>query len=319
MELETIGTPFMWLGFLGFVLAMLALDLGVFHRKSHAVGTREALAWSGIWVALSLLFNAGVWWRFGSTAALEFFTAYVVEKSLSVDNVFVFLAVFSALAIPAVHQHRVLFWGILSALVLRAAMIFAGTAVLARFEWLVYVFGAFLVATGVKLFAHRNRPADPLGGPGARFVQRLFPATVRLDGSRFVTRENGRKVATPLLTALVFIELADIVFAVDSIPVVLGITLDPFIVFTSNVFAMLGLRSLFFLLAGAVERFALLNVGLAAVLVFVGVKMALVHVVDISPAVSLAAIAAILGASIAASLRKLRPPRSRAPTRPAVP
>ena len=309
MELGSIGTPLMWLGFLGFVLAMLALDLGVFHRTSHVVGVREALAWSGIWVTLSLLFNAAVWWRFGSTAALEFLTAYVVEKSLSVDNVFVFLAVFSALAIPAVHQHRVLFWGILSALALRAAMIFAGAAALARFEWLVYVFGGFLVVTGVKLFAHRNRPADPLGGPAARLVRRLLPATARLDGSRFVTSENGRRLATPLLTALVFIEFADVVFAVDSIPVVLGVTRDPFIVFTSNVFAMMGLRSLFFLLAGAVDRFALLNVGLSAVLVFVGVKMALVHVVDISPLASLAVIVAILGASIAASLRRPRAPR----------
>jgi len=300
----SIGTPFMWAGFLAFVFAMLALDLGVFHRKSHAVGFREALAWSGVWVGLSLLLNAALWWRFGSAAAVQFLTAYVVEKSLSVDNVFVFLAVFTALAIPAVHQHRVLFWGILSALVLRAMMIFAGTAALERFEWLMYVFGAFLVVTGVKLFAHRNRQADPLGGPAARFVRRLLPATANFDGNRFLTMENGRRLATPLLTALIFVEFADVVFAVDSIPVVLGITRDPFIVFTSNVFAMLGLRSLFFLLAGAVERFALLNVGLAAVLVFVGVKMTLVHLVDISPVASLAVIVAILGGSMVASLRR---------------
>src|SRR5689334_16527416 len=181
MELGSIGTPYMWAGFLGFVLAMVALDLGVFHRKSHAVGFREALAWSAVWIALSLLFNAALWWRFGSAAALEFLTAYVVEKSLSVDNIFVFLAIFSALAIPAVHQHRVLFWGILSALALRAAMIFAGTAALARFEWLVYVFGLFLVVTGVKLYLHRNRPRDPLGGPATRLVRRIVPATATLD------------------------------------------------------------------------------------------------------------------------------------------
>ncbi len=304
--MSSIGTPLLWGGFLAFVIAMLALDLGVFHRKSHAVGVREALAWSGVWVGLSLLFNAALWWRFGSTAALEFLTAYLVEKSLSVDNVFVFLAVFSALAIPAVHQHRVLFWGILSALVLRAAMIFAGTAALDRFEWLVYVFGLFLVVTGVKLFLHRGRPRDPLGGPVTRLVRRVIPATGRLDGRHFFTLENGRRLATPLFTALVLIELADVVFAVDSIPVVLGITRDPFIVFTSNVFAMLGLRSLFFLLAGAVERFAYLDVGLSAVLVFVGVKMAAVHVVDVPALASLAVIVAILGLSMLASLRRPR-------------
>ncbi|HEY5676210.1 MAG TPA: TerC family protein [Myxococcales bacterium] len=312
-----IGTPLLWAGFLAFVLAMLAIDLGLFHRKAHAVGVREALIWSGVWVGLSLLFNAGLWWKFGSTTALEFFTAYLVEKSLSVDNVFVFLAVFSALAIPAVHQHRVLFWGILSALALRAGMIFAGTAALARFEWLVYVFGLLLVITGARLFLHRGRARDPLGGPVTRAVRRLIPATSRLDGGRFFTLENGRRLATPLFTALVVIELADVVFAVDSIPVVLGITRDPFIVFTSNVFAMLGLRSLFFLLAGAVDRFAYLEVGLSAVLVFVGVKMALVHVVEVPALVSLAVIVAILGASMLASLRRPRAPRPLATRAPA--
>ena len=306
MMAANIGTPLTWVAFLVFVLAMLALDLFVFHRKSHVVRFREALAWSGVWVALALAFNAAIWWRFGSAPALEFLTAYVVEKSLSVDNIFVFLAVFSAFAIPAAHQHRVLFWGILSALVLRAAMIVAGVAALDRFGWLVYVFGAFLVITGVKLFAHRNRPPDPLGGAVSRLVLRLLPATPRLDGSRFFTIENGRRLATPLLTALVFIEMADVVFAVDSIPVVLGVTRDPFIVFTSNVFAMLGLRSLFFLFAGAVERLALLDVGLSAVLVFLGLKMSLAHFVHVPPLASLGVIAVILGTSIAASLRKPR-------------
>ena len=306
-----IGTPLLWAGFLAFVLAMLALDLGLFHRKAHAVGVREALIWSGVWVLLSLLFGAGLWWRFGSTAGLEFLTAYLVEKSLSVDNVFVFLAVFSALAIPAVHQHRVLFWGILSALALRAAMIFAGTAALARFEWLVYVFGVLLVLTGVKLFMRRGQRPDPLGGRMARLVRRVVPATPRLDGGHFFTLENGRRLATPLFTALVVIEIADVVFAVDSIPVVLGITRDPFIVFTSNVFAMLGLRSLFFLLAGAVQRFAYLDVGLSAVLVFVGLKMAAVHIFEIPALASLAVVVAILGASMLASV--LRPQRRPSP------
>jgi tellurite resistance protein TerC len=296
-----MGTPWMWGGFIAFVCAMLALDLGLFHRKSHAVGFREALGWSAVWVALALLFNAVLWWRFGSAAGLQFLTAWAVEKSLSIDNVFVFLALFSALSIPALYQHRVLFWGILSALALRAAMIFAGTAALARFEWLVYVFGLFLIFTGIKLFLHRGRAQRP---PGMGFIQRLIPATTRLDGGRFFTVENGKRLATPLF-ALVLIELADVVFAVDSIPVVLGITRDPFIIFTSNIFAMLGLRSLYFLLAGAAERFVYLQTGLAAVLVFVGAKMGLESVLEVPALASLAVIAAILGISIAAS--KLSP------------
>jgi tellurite resistance protein TerC len=293
-----MGTPWMWGGFIAFVCAMLALDLGLFHRKSHAVGFREALGWSAVWVALALLFSAGLWWRFGAGAGLEFLTAWAVEKSLSIDNVFVFLALFSALAIPAVHQHRVLFWGILSALGLRAAMIFAGTAALDRFEWLVYVLGAFLIFTGIKLFLRRGEKHSP---PGAGFIRRLIPATTRLDGGRFFTVENGKRLATPLFTALVLIELADVVFAVESIPVVLGITRDPFIVFTSNVFAMLGMRSLYFLLASAAERFVYLQAGVAAVLIFVGAKMGLANVLEVPTAASLLVIAAILGLSIAVS------------------
>jgi tellurite resistance protein TerC len=296
-----VGSPGLWIGFIVFVLLMLALDLGVFHRKAHAVGFREALSWTGVWVVLALLFNAAIWWRFGPEPAVQFLAAWLVEKSLSIDNVFVFLAIFSMLAIPAVHQHRVLFWGIISALALRAAMIFAGAAALARFEWLVYVFGAFLVLTGVKLFVQRDREPKPPGA-SAGLVGRFVPMSPKLDGARFFTVENGKRVGTPLLSALILIELADVVFAVDSIPVVLGITADPFIVFTSNVFAMLGLRSMFFAVAGAAQRFAYLKIGLSAVLVFVGVKMALVDVVEIGPLVSLAVIVVLLAASMLASL-----------------
>jgi TerC family integral membrane protein len=302
VEVASIGSPALWAGFVGFVAAMLALDLGVFHRRSHAVRLREAASWSAVWIALALLFGAWVWHAFGPERGLEFLTGYLVEKSLSVDNLFVFLVVFSALGIPAAHQHRVLFWGILGALVLRAAMIFGGSALLARFHWLVYVLGVFLVATGVKLFVRRNETPHPENGVVMRVARRWIPSTPRLHGPRFVTVEDGRRVATPLLLALVLVEVTDVVFAVDSIPAILAISRDPFIVFTSNIFAILGLRSLFFLLAGAVDRFRHLKVALSAILVFVGVKMTAADVVDISPAASLAVVVSMLGAAIAASL-----------------
>jgi tellurite resistance protein TerC len=306
MELTSIGSPALWAGFVVFVVAMLALDLGVFHRKAHVVRFREAAAWSAVWIALALVFNAWIWRTFGAERGLEFLTGYLVEKSLSIDNIFVFLVVFSSLAIPAVHQHRVLFWGILSALVLRAAMIFAGAALLARFHWLVYVFGLFLVATGVKLFLARRETAHPEDGLAMRLARRLVPSTPRLDGGRFFTVENGRRVATPLFMALLLVEVTDVVFALDSIPAIFAITTDPFIVFTSNIFAILGLRSLFFLLAGLVDRFRYLKVGLSAVLVFVGAKMIAVDVYPIPPAVSLVVIATLLGASVVASWRASR-------------
>ncbi len=306
METLSLGTPLLWGGFLVFVLAMLALDLGVFHRKAHVVGFREALVWSLVWIGLALLFNLGVYLLYGSKPAVEFLTGYLVEKSLSVDNIFVFVVIFGALGIPAIHQHRVLFWGILSALVLRAVMIFAGVAMLERFHWLIYVFGAFLVLTGVKLFLARNKESHPEDGRALRIARRLIPSTPRLDGSRFFTVENGRRVATPLLMALILVEVTDVIFALDSIPAIFAITRDPFIVFTSNIFAILGLRSLFFLLAGMVDKFVYLKHGLAAVLVFVGVKMAAVDLVKVPSVISLAVIAAILGAAIAASLVRAR-------------
>ena len=299
--MESIGSPMLWGGFVAFVIAMLALDLGVFHRKAHVVGFREALAWSAVWIALALLFNGFVAWRFGSQLGVEFLTGYLIEKSLSVDNIFVFLVIFSGLGIPLRLQHRVLFWGILSALVLRAAMILAGAALLARFHWLIYVFGAFLIFTGVKLFRNRGKEEHPEESPVMRLARRLIPSTPRLHGERFFVRENGRWLATPLLMALLMVEVTDVVFAVDSIPAIFAVTSDPFIVFTSNIFAILGLRSLFFLLAGLVEKFVYLKVGLSAVLVFVGAKMTLIDFVKIPALVSLAIVLALLGGAMLAS------------------
>ena len=299
----SIGSPALWGGFLVFVLALLALDLGVFHRKAHVVGAREALGWTGVWVALALLFGGGLWLFSGADRALEFLAGYLIEKSLSLDNVFVFVVIFGALGVPALQQHRVLFWGILSALVMRAGMILGGGALLAHFHWLIYVFGAFLVLTGAKLFWHRNHAHDPSGGRLLAWGRRVVPSTTELHGNRFLVKEQGRRVATPLLQALVLVEVSDVLFAVDSIPAIFAVTSDPFIVFTSNIFALLGLRSLYFLLAGAVEKFRYLKVGLAGVLVFVGLKMAAMDVYKVPPLASLAVIVAILGGSVVASLR----------------
>jgi tellurite resistance protein TerC len=303
--MEGIGSPAHWAGFLGFVAVMLALDLGVFHRKAHVVRMKEALGWSLVWVSLALAFNVLVWRWYGPRAGLDFLTGYLVEKSLSVDNIFVFVVIFGSLSIPAVHQHRVLFWGILSALVLRAGMIFAGTALLHRFHWLVYVFGAFLVVTAVKLVLAWRSGEEGTGAENRllALARRVLPATDRLEGQHFLVRQGGRLLATPLLLALVLVEVTDVVFAVDSIPAVLAITDDPFIVFTSNVFAILGLRSLYFLLAGAVGKFRYLKLGLAGVLAFVGVKMLAADVVKIPSGWSLAVIATILAASVLASWR----------------
>jgi tellurite resistance protein TerC len=302
MELQSIGSPGAWIAFIAFVVAMLAIDLGIFHRKSHVVGMREALVWSSVWIALALLFNGIVWKLYGAERGLEFLTGYMIEKSLSVDNIFVFVVIFGALGIPALYQHRVLFWGILTALVLRAVMIFAGAALLTRFHWLIYVFGAFLVLTGIKLFVQRQQASNPADSAVIKLARRLIPATDRLDGEKFFTVENGKRVATPLFMALLLVEATDVVFAVDSIPAIFSVTSDPFIVFTSNIFAILGLRSLFFLLAGVVDKFRYLKTGLAAVLVFVGAKMSLVDLYKVPPLASLLVIAMLLSVAIVASL-----------------
>ena len=303
--LAATASPLAWGGFLALVLGMLALDLGVFHRSSHVVSTREALSWSVVWVGLAVLFGVGVWVLSGADKALEYFSAYVVEKTLSVDNVFVFAVIFGSLAIPAVHQHRVLFWGILTALVLRAVMIVAGAALLERFHGLIYVFGAFLVLTGVKLLLRRG-DHDPSASFAFRAVKRLVPTSPRLDGQKFFTKVDGRRLATPLFAALLLVEVTDVIFALDSIPAVLAISRDPFIVFTSNVFAILGLRSLYFLLSGVMTKVPGLDVGLAVVLLFVGSKMAAVDVVKVPTALSFGVILVILATSVLVARARAR-------------
>lgn len=301
--LETVGTPGLWAGFVALVLGFVALDLGVFHRRDEAPSIKNALAWTGIWVAASLGFNALIWWRFGAPKAAEFLTGYLLEKSLSVDNLFVFLVVFSTLGIPLVLQHRVLFWGILTALVLRASMILAGTALLQRFHWLIYVFGGFLVVTGLKLLFHGgDDEPHPEKSAAYRVLRRVLPATPEIRGHHFVVREGGRLLATPLLVALIFIEVSDVVFALDSIPAIFGVTLDPFIVFTSNIFAILGLRSLFFALAGLLDRFIHLKSGLALVLLFIGLKMVAAPWVHVGQGTALLVVAALLLGAVVLSL-----------------
>ncbi len=303
---ETVGTPALWIAFVTLILALVALDLGIFHRRDEPISIRNSLAWTGAWVVVSLAFDGLVAWRFGPAKAAEFLTGYLIEKSLSVDNLFVFVLIFSSLAIPPRLQHRVLFWGILGAIVLRAAMILAGTALLQRFHGLIYVFGAFLVLTGLKLLLQRaDAEPHPERSGALRLVRRLIPATSRLEGHRFFLREGGRRVATPLLVALVFIELSDVAFALDSIPAIFGVTLDPFIVFTSNIFAILGLRSLFFALSGLIERFVHLRSALALVLLFIGGKMVAAPWFAVSQGAALAVVATLLAGAVALSL--LRP------------
>ncbi|HJW34510.1 MAG TPA: TerC family protein [Holophagaceae bacterium] len=300
--MESIGSPWMWAGFIGFVLAMLALDLGVFHRQAHKVGVKEAGLWSLVWVGCALAFNALLWHAFGAQRGMEFLTGYLIEKALSVDNIFVFVLIFGAFSVPEAYQHRVLFWGVLGALVMRAIFVGLGAALIASFHWVLYLFGAFLVITGTKMLLVRGVGFDPRRNPLFRAFQRLVPAVETYHGPAFTVVQGGRRFATPLLLVLVAVELTDLVFAVDSVPAIFAVTKDPFIVFTSNIFAILGLRSLYFLLAGVVDRFYLLKVGLSLVLVFVGLKMLLVEVYKIPVAWSLAVIGILVGGSVMASL-----------------
>lgn len=299
---ESIGTPGLWAGFTGFILGMLALDLGVFHRKAHAIRLKEALGWSAVWIALALAFNWGVFHWFGPQRGLEFLTGYLIEKALAVDNIFVFLVLFSTFAVPTAYQHRVLFWGILGALVMRAVFIFLGAALIQRFHWVLHVFGVILVLTGIKLLLQRNAEVHPERNPLFRLFKRVVPSVGEYHGQRFTVVKDGRRYATPLLLVLVAVEATDVVFAVDSIPAIFAVTQDPFIVYTSNIFAILGLRSMYFLLAGVIERFVYLKVGLALVLAFVGAKMLIVDLYKIPIAVSLAVIAALLTGSVVISL-----------------
>jgi len=302
----TVGTPLLWGAFTLFVLGLLALDLGVFHRKAHAVGPREALGWSLFWIALALLFNAGVVWWFGAQRGLEFLTGYLIEKALSVDNIFIFLVIFSYFSVPAAYQHRVLFWGILGAIIFRVIFILAGAALLAAFHWVIYVFGGLLILTAVRIVRARDEEVHPERNPLLRLVRRYVPVVSTYQGARFFVRAGGRLMATPLLLVLVVVEATDIVFAIDSIPAIFAVTGDPFIVYTSNIFAILGLRALFFLLAGVLTRFQYLKIGLGLVLAFVGTKMLISDLYKIPIGLSLAVVAALIGGAVVASL--LRPP-----------
>ena len=299
----------LWIGFNVFVLLMLALDLGVFHRKAHVVSFREAIAWTVAWVTLAMLFNMGVWYYAGAQKALEFTTGYVIEYSLSVDNIFVFAMLFSYFAVPPVYQHRVLFWGILGALVLRALMIVAGTVLITKFAWIIYIFGAFLILTGIKMIVKREEEIHPERNPVVRWFKKLMPVTSDYRGDKFFVRENGIRMATPLFVVLLLVEISDVIFAVDSIPAIFAVTKDPFIVYTSNVFAILGLRSLYFALAGVLDKFHYLKIGLGVVLTFVGVKMLLGHTAyKIDTLVSLGVIVSVLATTIIVSL--LRPKKA---------
>jgi tellurite resistance protein TerC len=304
--METIGTPTLWAGFTVFVLAMLALDLGVFHRKAHDVGFKEALGWSTVWVVLAMAFGAGIWQLYGEQRGLEYLTGYLIEKALAVDNIFVFVVLFSAFAVPKAYQHRVLFWGILGALVMRAVFIGLGAALIARFHWVLYVFGALLVLTGIKLLWRRGEEVHPENNILFRWFQKLVPSVPEYHGARFTVLKNGRRYATPLLLVLVAIEATDLVFAVDSIPAIFAVTRDPFIVYTSNIFAILGLRAMYFLLAEVVTRFEYLKVGLALVLVFVGAKMLIADIYKVPVIVSLAVVAALIFGSVLVSLAASR-------------
>ena len=291
-----------WVGFIAFVLAMLSLDLGVFNRTPHVVKAKEAAAWTGVWVGLALLFAGGLAYFVDQQTALTFLTGYVIEESLSVDNIFVIVLIFQYFAVPAKYQHRVLFWGILGALIMRGIFIGVGAALLARFEWIIYIFGALLVVTGIRMAVKQDEEFDGEQNPVVKFVRRFLPVTHDYHGKHFLTVENGKRHATPLLLVLVLVEATDLIFAIDSIPAIFGITRDPFIVFTSNIFAVMGLRSLFFLLASVVTKFHLLKYGLAVILTFVGAKMLLEHWIHIPIMLSLGIVVAVLAASIVASL-----------------
>lgn len=292
-------------GFNVFVVIMLALDLGVFHRKNEVVKVREALIWTAIWVSLALCFNGLIYVWKGKEAALQFLAGYLIEESLSVDNLFVFLLVFSYFKVPSQYQHKVLFWGILGAALMRASLILVGTALIERFHWVIYIFGAFLLVTGIKLglSSGEDEELDPGKNPVVRLVKRFMPVTTEYHGDNFFLRQDGKLLATPLFIVLMVVETTDLVFALDSIPAIFAITTDPFIVYTSNIFAILGLRSLYFALAGMMELFHYLRYGLAFILSFVGVKMLASKFFHIPIGVALAVIAVVLAFSVFASIK----------------
>jgi tellurite resistance protein TerC len=310
-------TIWLWVGFNLFVLAMLALDLGVFHRHAHTVSVKEATIWSIVWITLSMIFNLGLYFFWdvispssevaNNEAALAFFTGYLIEKSLSVDNIFVFVLIFTYFAVPAAYQHRVLFWGIIGALVMRGILIAVGAALLKEFHWIIYIFGAFLIFTGIRMAFHRDEEIHPEANPLVKLFRRFMPVSATYAANTFFVRQGGVLMATPLFLVLLIVESTDLVFALDSIPAIFAVTDDPFIIYTSNVFAILGLRSLYFLLAGVIDKFYYLKIGLSVVLTFVGVKMVIAEIYKIPIGISLGVIGGILTIALLASL--LRPQR----------
>lgn len=294
----------LWLIFSAVIAAMLYIDLGIVNRHAHVVSIKEALLWSGVWISVALLFNLGLYFWWGKEPAMEFLAGYLIEKSLSVDNLFIFLLIFSYFRVPAQYQHKILFWGIIGALVLRFVFIVAGAALIHQFHWILYLFGVFLIFTGIKLAAEKDKEVHPEKNLALRIFRRLWPVTDRYhETGQFFIRQDGRWVATPLFVVLLVVETTDVIFAVDSIPAIFAITLDPFIVYSSNAFAILGLRALYFALAGLMRLFVYLHYGLSAILVFVGIKMLIADFYKIPIGIALGVIAGILGLSILASIR----------------
>ena len=294
---------YFWIGFHIFIFLMLALDLGVFHKHTHKVPVKEAVIWSIVWISLAMAFNLFVFFEFGKTKALEFLTGYVIEYSLSVDNIFVFILIFSYFAVKDQYQHKILFWGIIGALVMRGIFIFAGVALITRFHWIVIIFGGFLVFTGIRMLFQKEAEVDPEKNPIVRFFKRFLPVTDTLHGDKLFVRQNHRLYATPLFLVLLIIETSDLIFAVDSIPAILAISQDRFIVYTSNIFAIMGLRSLYFAIAGIMGYFRFLKIGLAFVLTFVGLKMLAAYFnFEIPIVLSLVIIISILVISILSSV-----------------
>jgi len=299
---QSIGTPALWGGFLVLVFVLMAVDLAAYRRNPHEMSIREASAWTAVWVVIALLFGAGVGWYFGRRPAVEYFTGYVIEYALSVDNLFVFILIFKTFGVPPIYQRRVLLWGILGAMILRAAFILVGAALLSRFEWLLYVFGAFLIYTGGKILSGKDVETHPEHNPVLKLFAKIFPIVRHFGDGKFIVKHRGRWYATALLPVLLVVEATDVVFAVDSIPAIFAVTRDPFIVFTSNVFAILGLRALYFVLKTIMDAFRYLKVGLGLVLVFVGGKMCTEKWVHVPAEISLLIVVSVLGISIAASL-----------------
>lgn len=299
----------LWVGFNIFVLAMLALDLGVFHRKAHQVKFKEALAWSGVWIILAVVFNLGIYLWGGSEKGLQFLTGYLIELSLSVDNLFVFLLIFSYFGVPARYQHRVLFWGILGAIIMRITFILGGVVLIQKFHWIIYVMGIFLILTGIKMALQKHKQIHPERNPVLKLFRRFVPVTDDYHEGKFLVKRGKQLYATPLLIVLLVVETTDLVFAVDSVPAILAITLDPFIVYTSNVFAILGLRSFFFAIAGVMQMFHYLQYGLSVILVFVGAKMLISNIYKIPISIALGVVVGIILLSVILSI--VRPLKGR--------